>query len=56
MRPRPDDGKRQTDEWSGPSAFQVSYVDVTVKQPGITHRVNLMKFNDLARVRARIAS
>jgi hypothetical protein len=37
----------QTDEWSGPSAFQVSYVDVTVKQPGITHRVNLTKFNDL---------
>ena len=36
----------QSDEWSGPSAFQVSYVDVTVKEPEVTHRVNLTKFNE----------
>jgi len=36
----------QRNEWSGPGAFQVSYVDVTVKEPEVTHRVNLTKFNE----------
>ena len=36
----------QSDEWSGPSAFQVSYANVTVKQPAVTHRVNLTRFNE----------
>jgi hypothetical protein len=36
----------QSNAWSGPGAFQVSYVDVTVKEPEVTHRVNLNKFNE----------
>jgi 2,3-bisphosphoglycerate-independent phosphoglycerate mutase len=36
----------QSNDWSGRGAFQVSYVDVTVKEPEVTHRVNLSKFNE----------
>jgi hypothetical protein len=36
----------QKNEWSVPGAFQVTYVDVTVKEPEVTHRVNLTKFNE----------
>jgi hypothetical protein len=36
----------QRNEWSGPAAFQIGYVDVTVTEPQVTHRVNLTKFNE----------
>jgi hypothetical protein len=31
----------QSNDWSGPGACEVRYVDVTVKEPEVTHRVNL---------------
>jgi hypothetical protein len=36
----------QSKEWSGPGAFQVGYVDVTVTEPEVTHRVSVKKFNE----------
>jgi hypothetical protein len=36
----------QNKEWSGPGAFQISYVDVTVTEPEVTHRISLKKFNE----------
>jgi hypothetical protein len=36
----------QSNEWSGPGAYQVTHVTVRVQEPQIEHKVSLKRFQD----------